>query len=70
MDKKSGSSLNSYNKSLEKVLDSMTPWTKKQHGKLAGLRNQLKSGEVMVILGEGESASNLPIDKSMKVVKE
>lgn len=70
MDKKSASSLQSYGKSVDKMIDSMTPWTRKQHNHLAGLRENLRSGEAMVILGEGESVANLPIFEGMKVVKE
>lgn len=70
MDKKGGSSLESYHKSLQKAIDSMTPWSKRQHNRLAGLRSQLKSGEAMVILGKGERAEQLPILPGMKVVKE
>lgn len=55
MDKKGGSALQNYGKKLERHLDLMTPW-RKRRGWTRGLaKGKLKSGEVMVVLGNEDS---------------
>lgn len=70
MDKKSGNGMQSYHRSMEKMLDSLTPWTRAQHNRLAGLRETLKPGEAVIVLGEGESAKDFPVFDDMKVIRE
>jgi translation initiation factor IF-2 len=70
MDRKSGKSMQDYYKSIDKMLESLTPWvaeSKRRRNRIK--RENLVPGEAVVILGKGETASN-PLYAGLKVVRE
>lgn len=60
--------MNSYSKSLDRALDSMIPWQKASSNR-GRYRGKVKSGEVVVVLGSGESAKD-PLYKNAKTTRE
>lgn len=69
MDKKSGSALSDYSKTLERNLMSNTPWRKVSQARRERLSKHVKPGEVAVILGSGDSSAN-PLFKDAKILRE
>lgn len=68
MDKKAGSSMNRYAKSIERYIKKIAPWVK-DRGRVDRLRGRAKPGEMVVVLGAGESADN-ELFRGLKVIKE
>lgn len=69
MDKEGGSALNKYAKSVEKMLDGMTPWVKRR-GWARGLsKGNMQPGEVVVVLGDGDMAND-PLFEGAKTTRE
>jgi hypothetical protein len=66
MDKRGSSSLRDYGRKLERVLESWTPWRKRSQ--VRARQKGLKSGELRVILGPGESDLAKTLFKDSKVI--
>lgn len=69
MDKESGRSLADYAKSVQKVIERITPWTKAASRRGEHLRGKVKPGETVVLLGGGDRVDN-PLYKGAKVARE
>lgn len=69
MDKDGGRALSTYAKKVEKMLDGITPW-RKRRGWARGLaKGQVKPGEVVVVLSEGDIATD-PLFEGAKTTRE
>ena len=69
MDKEGGRAINKYTKKVEKMLDGITPW-RKRRGWARGLaKGQVKPGEVVVVLDEGDSPND-PLFEGAKTTRE
>jgi hypothetical protein len=71
MDKKGVKSMKDYSKGVDKVLNDMVPWKDRKEAsrRLGAHGGKVKPGEVVVVLGGGESA-NHPLFKNAKVIRE
>lgn len=67
MDEKSGRAMRDYSKSIEKMLDSLTPWESSTGHNLKSLRKKVKSGTVSVILDPGEK--NNPLYEGANIIR-
>ncbi len=67
-DEKSARAMADYAKSVQKMLDNLTPWQKKDGLPTLGLRGKVKSGEIVVI-PDGTVSANDPLFKDAKVMK-
>lgn len=71
MDKQGARALRDYQKDVEKMLDNMVPW-RKRNRRSSGIQNhrgKIKPGEVVVLL-EGEEPANYPLFQNAKVIRE
>ncbi len=68
MDEKGAKALGDYSNSVQKMLDNLTPWQKKESLPTLGLRGKVKSGEIVVI-PDGTVGPNDPLFKDAKVMK-
>lgn len=70
MDKRGGKALTKYQRDIERSLNALTPWRNK-HSALRErlLRQGVKPGEIVVVLGPGESADS-PLYEGAKIIRE
>jgi hypothetical protein len=68
MDEKSGRSMKDYARKLDKSFDQMVPWQRDSR-RLAHMRGKVKSGEVVVLLEDGDTSKN-PLFKDAKTKRE
>ncbi len=68
MDEKGARALADYAKSVQKMLNGLTPWEKDKGLPTLGLRGKVKSGEIVVI-PDGTVGPNDPLFKDAKVMK-
>ncbi len=66
MDESGGRWMTSYGKSIEKMLDSLTPW--ESTSRMSDIRRKVKSGEIVVISDGTESPTD-PLLKDARVMK-
>lgn len=71
MDKKGAKALERYAKSLRRNFIRMTPWRQRKATSALRerLKKHLKSGEIAVMVGQGETADN-PLFEGMRVIKD
>jgi len=69
--KKGSESMKNYAKSVERMLDGMTPWNKKGPGRRATLRggSKVQPGTIMVVL-DGSDSPKDPLYSGAKITRE
>ena len=68
MDEKSARGLADYAKEVQRVLDNLTPWEKKERLRNSELRKRIKSGTVVVI-PDGSERLDDPLYQDAKILK-
>ena len=67
LDKDGGRAMEKYSKSVEKMVESLTPWDVTE--KRSSWRGRVKSGEVVVIADDPDDNLNDPLYKGAKILK-